>query len=497
MIQLQSYAFTIVEEVLSDGGNFSGLGGGQFQPPTVPSLGICEPTTGGQFGLEIAGGCCWTGSVSQIGGSWPSDHYSEVTLLVMDSVSTAFVGCVCRASSSAVSLYLLAVFGVLGSSGTALARLYHVDEENHFSLIGSATGLTLNIGDVIRLTVQGTTLTGTQNGSTIVSGTDSNLTSGSPGFEVYNSVTQTGTQVSLWSAGANQAAAPTFSLIGSVLTISSSTSGGSIYYTTDGSTPTHSSASILNGETIAVSPNQVIKAFESASDFADSSAAQYTVPGVVVNLSKLIPLWSSVRTAAIVAVFGAYFLSQQANQYTRVSTTLTALYTQTGQLWREYEMLITQPASVPVEVMGASSPTGPTTPNFPLNSPNSPILVATIFASLVTIENLNTTIDTITVDDAIAAAEYRQTANQTFGSALASGAHLSGFVPADAAVWACVIESARRNSFIANTNHRLRRRNRYGRIMAFDADECSWGFQSLGTNRQRHRRKIKIQPDSK
>ncbi len=175
-------------------------------------------------------------------------------------------------------------------------------------------------------------------------------------------------------------------------------------------------------------------------------------------MPPLSALTSSPRQSAIIAVFGAYFLSQQANQYTLVPTTLTALYTETGELYQQYQILITQPASVPAEVMGASS--GPSSPTFPLISPNDTVLLAAINAALTIITALNATIDTITVDDAIAAAERRQTANQTFGSALASGANLSGFVPADAAVFlaslkahsATLLLQMQEIAAVANTN---------------------------------------------
>ena len=72
-------------------------------------------------------------------------------------------------------------------------------------------------------------------------------------------------------------------------------------------------------------------------------------------MPPLSALTSSPRQSAIIVTFGAYFLSRPANQYTLVPTTLTALYAETGELYQQYAILITQPASVPSEVMGASS----------------------------------------------------------------------------------------------------------------------------------------------
>jgi len=70
-----------------------------------------------------------------------------------------------------------------------------------------------------------------------------------------------------------QAATPTFSLVGTTLTISSATSGGTIYYTTDGTIPTVSSSSIANGGTITVGKGEVVRAFEVAGGFTNSAIA--------------------------------------------------------------------------------------------------------------------------------------------------------------------------------------------------------------------------------
>ena len=70
-----------------------------------------------------------------------------------------------------------------------------------------------------------------------------------------------------------QAATPTFSLAGTTLTISSATSGGTIYYVTDGTTPTVSSSSIVNGGTITVGKGETIRAFAVVSGFTNSAIA--------------------------------------------------------------------------------------------------------------------------------------------------------------------------------------------------------------------------------
>jgi Chitobiase/beta-hexosaminidase C-terminal domain len=90
--------------------------------------------------------------------------------------------------------------------------------------------------------------------------------------------------------GTPTAETPTFSPVAGTygtaqtVTISSVTSGGTIYYTTDGSTPTHSSSSISNGGTISVAYSETVEAIESASGFTDSSvgSATYTISGTAV-----------------------------------------------------------------------------------------------------------------------------------------------------------------------------------------------------------------------
>ena len=81
------------------------------------------------------------------------------------------------------------------------------------------------------------------------------------------------------------AATPTFSPVAGTytgtqtVTISSTTSGGTIYYTTDGTTPTHGSSSISNGGTVSVASSLTLKAIESASGYNDSAvgSAAYTI----------------------------------------------------------------------------------------------------------------------------------------------------------------------------------------------------------------------------
>ena len=82
-----------------------------------------------------------------------------------------------------------------------------------------------------------------------------------------------------------QAAAPTFNpnggsvAAGTPVTIQSATNGSTIYYTTNGSTPNHSSPSIANGGQVIVLVAETIKAIASAPSNTDSivSSATFTI----------------------------------------------------------------------------------------------------------------------------------------------------------------------------------------------------------------------------
>ena len=281
MVQLQSYNFSTVENPLSNGGNFTGVNDANLSPGLqVVSGNLCEPTA-----LTTADAAFWSGTVNQTGDSWPADQYSEITLTTWATASDIAYLLVRQGSATSGTQYLANIQRASGGSTGSSVLFAVVGGTVH--TLNTQSSLTTAPGDIWRLTVVGNVLTMNRNGAQVYTFTDTNnyIVSGAPGFGLYSPTALTNTQTGLWAAGGNQAATPTFNPVaGSYATaqnvqISSSTPGGLIYYTTNGSTPTHSSSSIANGGTVTVSTPLTIKAFASVTDFADSATGSATYSG--------------------------------------------------------------------------------------------------------------------------------------------------------------------------------------------------------------------------
>lgn len=277
MVQAISYGFTSVENPLSNGGNFTTQFG--YSATRVPSSGICEPTA-----TNANCGAAWTGSIAAPNGLFPADQYSEITIAAFTG-SNDFTNPQVRMSTAAQQWYQLSLSGVLGVGSTQTLFAVVAGVSNS---LGTFTG-TVALNDVWRLQISGNVLTVTQNGTNRLTVTDntfgSTIVSGQPGFVLFNSTAIADSEISLFAAGANQAVTPTFNPIaGSYavaqnVMISSSTPGGIIYYTTNGSTPTHSSASIANGGFVTVATPLTLKAIASVPNFLDSATGSAVYSG--------------------------------------------------------------------------------------------------------------------------------------------------------------------------------------------------------------------------
>ena len=283
MVQVESYNFATVEATLSDGGNFSIIADVDFTGSLKTISGnLCEPTT-----IATAAAAFWSGSVPAPSNAWPADQYTELTLTTL--ISADFFYLVVRQGSATSGTQYL-----YSSSGGGVYTLFAVVAGTAHTLT-TGTNTTAQ-GDTWRLSIAGNVLSVSRNGTVVTTFTDTNnyIASGSPGFGLYASSVITNAQTALWAAGANQAATPTFSPVAGTytgtqtVTITSSTSGGTIYYTTDGTTPTHSSSSISNGSTISVASSLTVKALASVSNFVDSAvgSAAYVINSVALTFQQ-------------------------------------------------------------------------------------------------------------------------------------------------------------------------------------------------------------------
>ena len=276
MVQAVSYDFSTVENPLSDGGVFTTIADANFSHALEGVAGnLCEANT-----TAINAAAFYSGVVTAPSGTWPNDQYTEITLTKW-SVSNSFAFLLVRQGSAASGTQYLVNLNE-GAQQWSLTAL--VTGTPH-TLVAASTQASAQ-GDVFRLAIAGNVLTLSRNGSSVHTFTDTNnyIVSGSPGFGLQSPTLITSVNTGLWAAGANQAATPTFSpvagsYVGTQTVTITSTSGGTIYYTQDGTTPTHSSSSITSGSTISVSTTQTVKAIASAANNLDSAvgSAAYTI----------------------------------------------------------------------------------------------------------------------------------------------------------------------------------------------------------------------------
>lgn len=300
MVQAVSYNFGTVENPLSDGGNFTIISDVDFIGSLRAVAGNkCEPTA-----TASSGGALWSAAIAAPSGTWPADQYSEITLTTW-------------ATAGDLS-YLVVRQGAFNSGTQYIVQLSFSNQNIVFFAVVAGTAHTLATdsqasaqGDVFRLAVVGNVLTLSRNGTAVQTFTDTNnyVTSGSPGFGLYSPVAGIASaQTSLWAAGANQSSTPTFSPNGGsfgpaqTVTITSA-SGGTIYYTTDGSTPTESSSSIASGSTVSISTSCTLKAIASVANNLDSTVASavFTINGAcgTPTFSPVAGAYSTAQTVTI------------------------------------------------------------------------------------------------------------------------------------------------------------------------------------------------------
>lgn len=119
-----------------------------------------------------------------------ANQYAEVTLGILTGGVGVYLGPAVRIATSGFVGYRC----VITSAGDVALQLENGSE----TTIASSSGHTYTTGDVIRLAISGSSLTCTQNGTTIASGSDGTLTSGRAGISSYNT---SGTRITSWRMG--------------------------------------------------------------------------------------------------------------------------------------------------------------------------------------------------------------------------------------------------------------------------------------------------------
>ena len=271
MAQAVSYNFSTVENPLSDGGNFTTVADTIFTQALQAIVGNkCEANT-----VSANTASFWSAAVAAPGGTWPADQYSEMTIATLAAGDSVYLLLRQGTATSGIQY-------VCGLTTTTYTFWAFVTGTTHTLATGAQTAAA---NDVFRFAVVGNVLTLFKNGSQVQTFNDTNnyVTAGSPGLGMSSSPI-TNAQASLIAFGANQSATPTFSPVAGTytgtqtVTITSAT-GGTIYYTTDGTTPTESSSSISSGSTISVASSETVKAIASLANKLDSAvgSAVYTI----------------------------------------------------------------------------------------------------------------------------------------------------------------------------------------------------------------------------
>lgn len=154
--------------------------------PSIVSNTASSNTAGSNHSALYNG---WTGG---------NDQYAQATVVTNGSSNDG--GPICRAVTSAKTFYLAEINATdlvaLGSSMTF--TIYEVSAGSFISI--SSTTLVISANDVIRCEAQGSTIRGFVNGVQKVTGTNSVITSGKPGLDVWQGAAPTSTWDN-WSAG--------------------------------------------------------------------------------------------------------------------------------------------------------------------------------------------------------------------------------------------------------------------------------------------------------
>jgi hypothetical protein len=152
-------------------------------------------TTNGGVGGNAAGSMAFWNAAT-----FPNDQYAQAKINTAGSGSQ-YTGVAVRCASNGNGYYFYA-----STSGPASYNVFKRVGGNIIALSGNVTH-SFSVGDVLLLTVQGSTVTASQNGVALYSITDTSITSGAAGVSAQNTA---GPAMTTWVGGAILTTAPAF-----------------------------------------------------------------------------------------------------------------------------------------------------------------------------------------------------------------------------------------------------------------------------------------------
>jgi hypothetical protein len=152
------------------------------------------------FPLQVAGNLCeGTSNALSFNGSyysglsWPKDQYAQIVVSTLNNGSNNQAGAIVRCSAIDQSCYL----SFLRSDGQLLMYVYNGGFQTFLATVATSFGA----GSILRLQVQGTTLSAFINGILIKQVTDASISSGSPGLYTATTSAVALSQISYWEGG--------------------------------------------------------------------------------------------------------------------------------------------------------------------------------------------------------------------------------------------------------------------------------------------------------
>jgi RHS repeat-associated protein len=189
----------------ASGFGYDALGRVNSAPQATPvstSLNSNWTTVDGQFILCIGAVALGVGadgrSAAYYNGTFGNDQYAQLTITAIPHGNVA-IGPAVRVGPSGINYYAFYVDNTLANGGTGKYYLFKV-VNGGVSVLASGPQ-SANVGDVVRLEVAGTTLTGKVNGVVLATTSDSSFPSGNPGIQTALFNNPNAATANNWSGG--------------------------------------------------------------------------------------------------------------------------------------------------------------------------------------------------------------------------------------------------------------------------------------------------------